>query len=40
MIKITIAQLMKALEVAVRNHDTIEFGIVIARLYEQSQTQN
>ena len=39
MIKITIAQLMKALEVAVRNHDTIEFGIVIARLYEQSQTQ-
>ncbi|OWY64319.1 hypothetical protein B7486_47870 [cyanobacterium TDX16] len=30
---------MKALEVALRNHDRIEFGIVIDRLYEQSQTQ-
>lgn len=39
MIKIAITQLLKALEVALRNHDTIEFGIVITRLYEQSQTQ-
>lgn len=38
MIKIAIAQLLKALEVALRNDDTIEFGIVIARLYLSSVT--
>jgi len=39
MIKITIVQLIKALEVAVTNNDTIEFGIVLARLHERPQTQ-
>lgn len=39
MIQIALAQLIKALEVAVNHNDPIEFGIVLARLHERPQTQ-